>query len=64
MLDLAWPRDDFSRVQYRLYHDSSIYEQEHERIFRGPTWSLLCLEAEIPTAAILSPPTWARYRSS
>jgi hypothetical protein len=50
MLDLAWPRDDFSRIQYRLYHDASIYEQEHERIFRGPTWSLLCLEAEIPNS--------------
>jgi len=50
MLDLEWPRDDFSRVQYRLYHDSSIYEQEHERIFRGPAWSLLCLEAEIPNS--------------
>ncbi len=45
---IEWPRDDFSRIQYRLYHDRSIYEQEHEHIFRGPTWSVLCLDAEIP----------------
>jgi anthranilate 1,2-dioxygenase large subunit len=50
MLNIEWPRDDFSRVQYRLYHDPSIYEQEHERIFRGPTWSMLCLDAEIPNS--------------
>jgi hypothetical protein len=47
-VEIDWPREDFSRLRYRLYHDESIYEQEHTRIFRGPTWSVLCLEAEIP----------------
>jgi anthranilate 1,2-dioxygenase large subunit len=47
-MHIDWPREDFSRLRYRLYHDESIYEQEHARIFRGPTWSVLCLEAEIP----------------
>ena len=43
-----WPRNDYSRVPYRLYHDPELYAREQERIFEGPTWSYLCLEAEIP----------------
>ena len=47
-LRALWPRDDFSRVPFRFYHDEPLYREELERIFRGPTWSYLCLEAEIP----------------
>ncbi len=47
-LDIQWERNDYSRVPYRLYHDPEIYRLEQERIFRGLTWSYLCLEAEIP----------------
>jgi anthranilate 1,2-dioxygenase large subunit len=43
-----WPALDYSRVPYRLYHDPETYEREQERIFRGPAWNFLCLEAEIP----------------
>ena len=43
-----WPALDYSRVPYRLYHDAEIYAREQERIFRGPTWNYLGLEAEIP----------------
>src|SRR2546429_5826394 len=43
-----WSELDYSRVPYRLYHDAEAYRQEQERIFRGPTWHYLCLEAEIP----------------
>ena len=43
-----WPALDYSRVPYRLYHDVEAYEREQERIFRGPTWHFLGLEAEIP----------------
>ncbi len=43
-----WPALDYSRVPYRLYHDAEAYEREQERIFRGPAWHLLGLEAEIP----------------
>src|SRR5271167_202818 len=43
-----WPVLDYSRVPYRLYHDADIYALEQERIFRGPVWSLLGLDAEIP----------------
>ncbi|MGZ3329604.1 MAG: Rieske (2Fe-2S) protein, partial [Xanthobacteraceae bacterium] len=43
-----WPAEGLTRVPYWLYSDSDIYEQEQARIFRGPTWSFLCLEAELP----------------
>ncbi len=43
-----WPTSDYSRVPYRFYHDAEIYRAEQERIFRGPTWNYLALEAEIP----------------
>jgi len=46
--DAIWPTLDYSRVPYRLYHDTSLYREEQERIFKGPTWNYLCLEAEIP----------------
>ena len=35
-------------MPYALYHDREIYDAEQENIFRGPTWSFLGLEAEIP----------------
>ena len=47
-LNVDWPRNDYSRVPYRLYHDPELYGREQDRIFEGPTWSYLCLEAEIP----------------
>jgi anthranilate 1,2-dioxygenase large subunit len=43
-----WPALDYSRVPYRLYHDAEIYEREQRRIFAGPVWNYLGLEAEIP----------------
>ena len=35
-------------MPYRLYHDSDVYAREQERIFRGPIWSFLGLDSEIP----------------
>jgi anthranilate 1,2-dioxygenase large subunit len=46
--DRIWPTLDYSRVPYRLYHDAEIYEREQQRIFQGPVWNYLGLEAEIP----------------
>ena len=43
-----WPKNDYSRVPYFLYHDQAVYDLEQERIFRGPVWLFLGLEAEIP----------------
>ena len=43
-----FPKSDYSRVRYTVYHDQDIYEREQERVFRGPTWQFLGLEAEVP----------------
>ena len=45
---LRFPRDDGSRVPYAVFSSPEIYAREQERIFRGPTWSFLGLEVEIP----------------
>ena len=47
-LDVEWERKDYSRIPYWLYHDSRVYQREQELIFRGRSWSYLCLEAEMP----------------
>jgi len=44
----VWPTDKLTRVPYWVYADQDLYVQEMERIFRGDTWSFLCLEAELP----------------
>ncbi len=43
-----WPGEDTSRVPFQVYTDPAIYEAEQRLIFQGPTWNLLCVEAEIP----------------
>lgn len=48
MLQKSWPAEGVTRVPYWVYQDEEIYREEQERIFRGPTWSYLCLEAELP----------------
>ena len=46
--DLRWPAADFSRVPYPVFNEPGIYAREQERIFQGPVWCYLALEAEIP----------------
>ncbi len=48
MLHRTWPAEGLTRVPYWVYQDADIYQREQDRIFRGPTWSYLCLEAELP----------------
>src|SRR4029078_577558 len=43
-----WPEEGLTRVPYWVYSDRALYEEEQARIFRGPTWNFLCLEAELP----------------
>jgi len=43
-----FPRVDGSRIPFNVYTSPEIYQLEQERIFRGPTWSFVALEAEIP----------------
>lgn len=44
----VFPRADASRVPYSVFTSPEVYAREQERIFRGPTWNFLGLEAEIP----------------
>jgi phenylpropionate dioxygenase-like ring-hydroxylating dioxygenase large terminal subunit len=45
---LTWPAEGNRRVPYTVFSDPAIFAEENERIFRGPTWNFLGLEAEIP----------------
>ena len=44
----AWPVEGATRVPYWVYQDEDVYAEEQARIFRGPVWNYLCLEAELP----------------
>ena len=48
MLHRSWPVEGVTRVPYWVYQDEAVYREEQDKIFRGPTWSYLCLEAELP----------------
>ena len=43
-----FPRADGSRIPFKVYSSTEIYQLEQDRIFQGPTWSFVALEAEIP----------------
>ncbi|MCS6926464.1 MAG: Rieske 2Fe-2S domain-containing protein [Candidatus Binatia bacterium] len=45
---LDWPAGDVSHIPYRVFTDPQIFQAEQERIFRGPTWNYVGLEAEVP----------------
>ena len=47
MLSRSWPKEGATRVPYWVYQDAAVYAEEQKRIFLGPTWSYLCLEAEL-----------------
>src|SRR6185369_1601142 len=47
---VAWPSNGLTEIPFRVYTDPDQYALEQERIFKGPTWSYLCLAAEIPDA--------------
>lgn len=47
----VWPEGlPLSRVPYWVYRDEANHRAEQARIFEGPCWNFLCLEAEIPAA--------------
>jgi anthranilate 1,2-dioxygenase large subunit/terephthalate 1,2-dioxygenase oxygenase component alpha subunit len=48
MLERSWPAEGATRVPYWVYQDEEIYREEQQKIWRGDTWSYLCLEAELP----------------
>lgn len=43
----VWPSSNFTKTPYWVYTDQSIFDQEMEQVFRGPTWNYLALECEI-----------------
>lgn len=45
---IAWPDTEQMQVPYQIFTDPGIFDREQERIFRGPHWSFLGLEAELP----------------
>ena len=45
---VAWPEEGLPRVPYQVFQDEAVYADEQEAIFRGPNWSFLCLETEVP----------------
>jgi len=45
-----WPPEGLTRVPYWIYSDPDIYAREQDRVFRGPIWNFLCLEAEVSEA--------------
>jgi anthranilate 1,2-dioxygenase large subunit len=47
MRGVPWPSNGLTEIPFRLYTDPEQYRLEQERIFKGPTWSFLCLTTEI-----------------
>ena len=47
MLDRSWPAEGVTRVPYWVYQDEAVYREEQQKIWHGPTWNYLCLEAEL-----------------
>lgn len=43
-----WPGQGVHRVPYRIYTDPEVYAEEQRRLFRGPVWSFIGMEAEVP----------------
>src|SRR5919201_197211 len=44
---VSWPSSNLTSVPFRLYTDADQYALEQQRIFKGPTWSYLCLAVEV-----------------
>ncbi len=42
-----WPQDQLTRVPYWIYQAPEIYALEQKRVYEGPIWNYLCLEAEV-----------------
>jgi phenylpropionate dioxygenase-like ring-hydroxylating dioxygenase large terminal subunit len=43
-----WLPEGVTRVPYQVFTDPAVYAREQERIFRGPVWNYVGLEAELP----------------
>lgn len=45
---IDWPKEGIARAPYQVFRDRDIYEAEQQRLFRGPIWNYLTIDAEIP----------------
>ncbi|MGE0747179.1 MAG: Rieske 2Fe-2S domain-containing protein [Rhodospirillales bacterium] len=45
---ISWPSDGVNRIPYQIYTDPEVYDQEQQKLFRGPTWNFVALEQEVP----------------
>ncbi|MGH7471883.1 MAG: aromatic ring-hydroxylating dioxygenase subunit alpha [Longimicrobiales bacterium] len=50
LVDCKWPDDALHFIPDWVYTSNAVYDLEIEKIFRGPTWNYVALEAEIPNA--------------
>jgi phenylpropionate dioxygenase-like ring-hydroxylating dioxygenase large terminal subunit len=44
---MQWPEGALTRIPFWIYQSPEIYALEQQRIFEGPVWNYLCLEAEV-----------------
>ena len=49
-VELTWPQAGLTEIPDWVYTNQAIYDREVERIFHGPTWNYVALEAEFPHA--------------
>jgi anthranilate 1,2-dioxygenase large subunit/terephthalate 1,2-dioxygenase oxygenase component alpha subunit len=45
---MEWPAGELTRIPFSIYQSPDIYATEQRRIYEGPVWNYLCLEAEVP----------------
>lgn len=45
---IAWPGQGVHQVPYNVYTDPEVYAAEQQCLFRGPVWSFIGLETEVP----------------
>ena len=56
---MEWPDGALTRVPFWIYQSPEIYALEQKRIYEGPVWNYLCLEAEVASPATTAPPSSA-----
>ena len=44
---MDWPAGALTRIPFWVYQSPKLYAQEQHRIYEGPIWNYLCLEAEL-----------------
>jgi anthranilate 1,2-dioxygenase large subunit/terephthalate 1,2-dioxygenase oxygenase component alpha subunit len=46
----AWADGQLTRVPFWVYQDKALYQEEQRKIYQGPVWNYLCLEADLAKA--------------